>query len=114
MNYSSSLSFFTDCLLGPKPLDDEDVEAEGMEVEEEHRISIHRLVEMVVEEEEEENRVKVGQEEREGLLPGSGLREEAGAHPEPQSAVACSSGETGTSARDVVFFCPVLPYGTSL
>ncbi|XP_059915416.1 uncharacterized protein LOC132463352 isoform X2 [Gadus macrocephalus] len=94
-----------DCVLGPKTLDDEDVEAEGVDVEEEHCISIHRRVEM----EEVEER-----EERQGLLPGSRLCEEAGASPAPRSALACSSRETRTSAHNVVFSCPVLPHGTSL
>ena len=104
------MSFFTDCILGPKPLDDEDIEAESVEdddvdMEEEHCISIHGRADIVE---------MVGQEEREGLLPGSYLRDEAGPNPEPQSALACSSRETRTSAHNVVFSCPVLPYGTSL
>ncbi|CAL8345506.1 unnamed protein product [Merluccius merluccius] len=95
-----------DCILGPKPMDEEDVEAEGVDVEEEHCVSINRRVKVV----EEEDRMKVEQEERAGLLPGSHLHED----PPPRSAMASSSGEKRTSAHNVVVSCPVLPYGTSL
>ncbi|KAJ3595450.1 hypothetical protein NHX12_004753 [Muraenolepis orangiensis] len=100
-----------DCILGPKPMDEEDLEAERVDMGEEPCVSIYRRVEVV---EEEEDRMKVEQEEREGQLPGHHPHEEARANPPLRSTMASHSGEKRTCAHNVVFSCPVLPYGTSL
>lgn len=106
ISFLFSFSPPTDWILGPKPVEDDDLEEGRAEIEEERRLSISSKL-------MEKDQLKL-EMEKDGLLPGFGCHRPS-SPPPLRSAIASSyPGEKRISTHSVTFSCPMTPYVTSL